>query len=267
MFTYLRALVNWVKGWFGGKTDALQENRHVMAATYDSAIASRKQRLATVKNAVANLIGVEQERTAQVKELGTRLETLGKIKTGAQTAMQRRIDALKAAGKAKEDILSDAEFIKHKAAFEDASSTMSEVQERFDEKDADLKKIKKDIANYKAELQTMQRQNDALSDEKNEALADVGIAQQREAVNAALAGIPQDTADADLEKARQARKRVVNRAAVTAELAGNDAKNAESEYLKYADAQAANTELDNLLNWGDEKKEGGDTLSPAKLPE
>jgi chromosome segregation ATPase len=266
MFRLMRALWNLCFGWMGNTSQGIEENKHVMAATYDNAIQSRKARYDTVKNAVAELMGVCQDRTLQVKELGKKISTLTSIKEGAQAAMQKRVDALRAVGKSKEEIFGDTEFIKHKAAYEDASSTLSEVKARFDEKDSDLKTKEKQIAQFKAELQQMQRQNDSLREEKQEALADVAIAQQQEAINATLNGIPQDTADNDLQKAREARKRVSNRAHISAELAGNDAKHAESEYLQYAEKSKSNKELDSLLNWGDEPKKEGD-LTPAKLPE
>lgn len=266
MLRLLRAIWGFCFGWMGSTSQSLEENKHVMAATYDNAIESRKTRYETVKSAVAELMGVCQERTLQVKELGKRITTLTGIKEGAQAAMQKRVDTLRGAGKSKDEILGDTEFLKHKAAFEDASSTLTEVKARFDEKDGDLKAKEKQIAQFKAELQQMQRQNDSLREEKQEALADVAIAQQQEAINATLNGIPQDTADQDLQKARDARKRVSNRAKISAELAGNDAKNAESEYLQYAEKNKANKELDSLLNWGDETKKE-ETLTPAKLPE
>jgi hypothetical protein len=151
----------------GSASDSLAENKHVMAATYDNAIAKRSSGSRSVKNAVAELLGIEQDRTGQLKELGERIAKLNTIKTGAQAAMQRRIDALRKEGKSKDEILVDGEFVKHKHAFDDASSTLTEVQARFDEKDADLKSKKKKIAEFKAELQGMQRANERLREEKS----------------------------------------------------------------------------------------------------
>lgn len=265
MWKYLKALWFMVTGRFKAAAEALQENKHVMAASYDNAIAKTGDRFTTVKNAVAELIRVENDRKAEIKNIGTSVTQLNGVKQGAQIAMQKRLDLLKGQGKTKEQILNDPEFIRHKAAFDDASSTLQEKLDRMAEKEADLATRQKQIAQYKAELQRMQRANEALREEKNEALADVAIAQQSEAINAVIAGISTDTTDQDLAAAREARKRAQARATVTAELAGNDARVAESEYLKYASAAKSNTELDGLLNWGDE--EGKKDLDPAKLPE
>lgn len=266
MFRFFRAFIGWFKGLFGSAADSLQENQHVMSATYDAAIEKQRTRFTQVKKAVAELITLEQDRVSQVKELGEKLDRLHKIQSGAQAAMQKRIDALRNEGKPKEEILKDADFIKHKSAYEDATRQVNDTQATFDSKEADLKDKRAKIAKYKGELQGMQRNNEKLREEKQEALADVGLAKQEEAINATLAGIPEDSADKDLVAARAARKRVVNRAHITSELAGNDAKTAENEYLQMAETAQANTQLDSLLNWGDEPKKE-EPLAPAKLPE
>lgn len=265
MWKYFKALWYCVTGRFKAAAEALQENKYVMTASYDNAIEKTGERFNTVKNAVAELIRIENERKGEIKNLGESVKSLTGVKTGAQIAMQKRIDLLKGQGKSKDEILNDPEFIRHKAAFDDASSTLQEKLDRMGEKEADLAGRQKQIAQYKAELQRMQRSNAALKEEKQEALADVAIAQQSEAINSVLAGISNDTTDQDLAAAREARKRAQARAQVTAELAGNDARVAEGEYLKYAQSAQSNSELDKLLNWGDEdtKKD----LDPAKLPE
>jgi hypothetical protein len=75
----------------------------------------------------------------------------------------------------------------------------------------------------------------------------------------------QDSGDADLAAAREARQRAKSRAQVVAELAGNDADIAQDEYVELAGKTAATQELDGLLNWGDEPVK--EEVAPAKLPE
>lgn len=267
LWRWFRAVLSTVSGWVGAKTDKIYENKHAMGQVYDNAIDKGKARVKTVTDAVAELMGVEKTLVADCTKLGDQMNQLTKIKNGAQTAMQRRLDALKAQGKDKEQILADGEFIRHKKAFEDASTDLADAKKRFDEKDADRQAKRRAIDTYKAELQSMERANQKLKDEKQSAVADVAIAQQADAINNALRGISDDTADAELEKARKARDRVVNRAEIGTELAGNRASAAGSEYLDLANAAAANTELDGLLNWGDEKKADEAPLAPAKLPD
>jgi phage shock protein A len=263
----LRAIAGGISGWWSKKTDRLQENQYVMGASYDKAIASGKGRLQTVRDAVAVLIGQEKDLTALLKTLGEKMTKLEGIKSGAKTAMQHRLDDLLKKGLTKEQIQLDADFMRHNAAFTDANKELAETKSNFDEKDKTLKSKQAQIAKYKVELQGMQRDNEKLKDEKSEALADVAIAKQSEEINAALAGISEDTTGQDLEAARAARKRVVNRAEITAELAGNDVKNDNNEYLNLAQTSQSNAELDKLLNWGEGEKKEDANLAPAKLPE
>lgn len=262
MGRYFRALWYFITGRFSAAAEALQSNKYVMSATYDRSIAKGEDRFNTVKNAVAELMSIEQTRVQEIKELSERAEKQGKIKNGAQVAMQRRINELRAAGKTKEEIQVDPEFIKHSAAFKDASSTFEEIDARINEKEADLTTRRQQIAKFKAELQEMQRGQQKLKEEKHEAMADVAVAQQMEAVNSVLAGISEDTTDKDLQAAREARKRAKAKAEITADLAGNDARVAESEYLTMAAGSEADKELDSLLDWGEEDNKRDDAQVP-----
>jgi DNA repair exonuclease SbcCD ATPase subunit len=252
-------------GRFSAAAEALQSNKYVMAATYDKAIEKGADRFNTVKNAVAELMGIEQSRVEEIKELTARAEKQGKIKSGAQVAMQRRINELRAQGLDKDKIQADPEFIKHSAAFKDASSTLAEIEARIEEKEKDLAGRKAQIAKFKAELQQMQRDQQSLREEKSEAMADVAVAQQMESVNAVLAGISEDTTDKDLAAARDARKRAKAKAEITSDLAGNDARVAESEYVALSATHVADKELDSLLDWGESKAEPAEKLEDAKL--
>lgn len=263
MFKLIRAFFSMIAGFFSSKEEALQANKHVMTATYDRAIDKKRERFSTVKNAVAELIRLEEMGKIKLKELGDKCEKLEKVKAGALAAMQRTISNLK--GMTKEQIQQNPDFIKHNAAYNDASSTLAEVESQIADKEAEIAERAKMVSQYKAELQQMQRDADKLVSEKAEAIADVAIAQESEAINAVLAGIESDTTDQDLAKARAARHRAKAKASITAQLAGNDARAAEDEYVALANTTRVDAQLDNLLNWGE--TEDPTTLADAKLPE
>jgi len=271
MFKLFRAFWYKIAGWFGKKTEGLQEDQHVMAATFDAAIEKSDQRYKDTQSAIADLITIVEERKVQIKEIGERIKTLHQIQDGAQAKMQSRIDSLKKSGKGKEDILADADFIKHKTAYEDASTKLAEKQGDFDKKEESLKEKQTSLASHKAKLQQMQRGNKDLKEEKQEAIADINAAKHEEALNSRLLGVGgADTTENDLAQARAARNRVVNRAKVSSELAGNDASVAENEYLTEATKTKTSSSLDKLLDWGEtDKKEEPkeEALNPAKLPE
>lgn len=267
MFRYLKALWYLVTGRLEKARKSLMENSNVMSATYDASIKKTEGRFQTTKEAVAELVRIEQELVTKIKELGERIKRLNQVKTGAQLAMQKSINDGRAKNLTKEQIAGSADFVKHQAAFNDASSTLAEVTGQYDEKDAELKTRQQQIAVYKTQLQKMQRAGETLRTEKQEALADVAIAKQSEAIDSMLAGITNDTIDTDLKDAREARQRAKARSTVTSELIGNDAKLAEDQYTQFALQSNVASQLDGLLDWGDKVEEPKESLEPAKLPE
>lgn len=264
MFRYLRALWYAMTGRFSAAADALQSNKHVMTATYDRSIAKSAERFQTVRNAVASLMGIEQTRILEIKALNADLEKHEKVKSGAQVAMQRRIDAMKAQGKTKEETQEDPEFIRHHGNYKDAASTIGRIHEQLKDKEEDLKEKKHQIAQYKLELQQMQKMQQSLKEEKQEAIADVEIAKQAQEINDVLNGISEDTTDKDLAAVREERKKAKAKAKISVELSGNDARIAENEYLELANSSVADKELDDLLNWGEESTP---KMEDAKLTE
>jgi phage shock protein A len=266
MWRLIRAFGYLITGRFSAAAAALQGNQYVMAATYDSAIEKSGARFTQVRDAVASLMGLEQTRLQEIKTLSGNAEKLTKVKEGAKVAMQKRVTLLLAQGKTREDIEGhDAEFIKHLGNYKDASSSLEQTLKQIHDKEKDLDERKTQIAQYKAELQRMQKDHEKLRTEKQEALADVAIAKQQQAISDVLNGIAQDTTDKDLQSAREARKNAQAKAKISAELAGNDAKLAESEYLQLASSSAADKELDSILNWGEDANKS--KLEDAKLIE
>lgn len=268
MFRLLRAWIYKFTGFFGDAADNMQTDRHVMSATYERSISASKQRVETVKNAVAQLMGIEEEKTTKINELNKRTEHLDNVKAGAQGMLQQLINRLRSenSGVTPDEIKRHPEYIEHSTAYNDAESTSKEIEERVQELEGDLQSRRDQIAQYTAELQQMQRGFTKLKEEKHEAIADVQIAQQAEAVNSVLSGISQDTTDKDLEAAREARRRAKNKAKISSKMAGTDAKSQESQYLQFASSTKSNSKLDSLLDFGAADSKPSDK-DAALLPE
>lgn len=266
MFRLFRAFFSFFSGWFGAKADALNENPHVMAATYDAAIKNDADRYQRTKAAVANMIGNLERKRQNLITVTKDAEHLDKVKTGAAAKAKSVADQMKAQGKTLEEIKANPDYIKCLSAFNDASSTLKAKEERIAELDKDIAADEKALATYKAELQSMQRNQQKLQDEKSEAIADVQIANQREEVADMLAGISNSSSNKDLEAARNARRNAKARATISSELAGNDARASEAEFLEFAKTSEASSEFDALIGLEDNKV-GETVLDPAKLAE
>lgn len=268
MFRWLRAWMYKLTGFFGDAADDMQVDKHVMAATYDRSISASQDRFQTVKNAVAELMGIEEGKTTTINELTKRVEHLESVKAGAQGMLQRLIERLRSENPdvSADEIKHHPEYIEHSTAYNDADSTQQEIEERITGLELEVDERKAQIAQYTAELQQMQREFSRLKEEKHEAIADVQIAKQAEAVDNVLAGISRDTTDKDLEAAREARKRAKNKAKISSKMAGTDAKSQESQYLEFAQKTKTNSKLDSLLDFG-EKKDSSSDKDAAILPE
>ena len=94
MFRYLKALWYAITGRFTAAAEALQSNKNVMRATYDQSIKKSEERFQTVRDAVAELMGIEQTRLQEIKALQEKEGKLEKVKKGAHAAMQRCIKQL-----------------------------------------------------------------------------------------------------------------------------------------------------------------------------
>ena len=179
--------------------------------------------------------------------------------------MQRLINELRGQNKTKQEIENNPEFIRHQGNYNDASNTLAELNQAITDKEKDLVERQQQIAQYKVELQNMQKSGQKLREEKSEAQADMAIAEQQQQIAGVLNGIQASTVDKDLASVREARKEAKQKAKITSELAGNDARHAESEYLNLAAESTVSKELDSLLDWGD--NEAGAKMEDAKLPE
>jgi len=264
MIRYLRALWYFCTGRFSAAAEALASNEYVMAATYDAAIEKSGNRYQTVRNAVAKLVGIEQERVAKIKLLTEKFEKLEKVKQGAAGKAKILAQQLQAQGQTIEQIKSNPEYLKHMAAFQNAATSAKDAETEIQQIEAELDNQRKQIAQYKIQLQNMQRSQKDLQEEKNAAIADVAVAKEMQAVNDVLNGVATDTTDKDLDAARKARQHAKASAQITAELAGNDAQLAEDEYLHFAADNDASSEFDALIGLTEEPSGNFD---PAKLPE
>lgn len=262
---YLRAFGYMFTGRFNKMSDALAENEHVMAATYDESINKSKSRYHTAKTALAELIGIEKELQIGITEHETKITNLTSLRSGAQIKMQNTIDAMRTAGKIREEIMVTKEFLSAKEAFDSAAMKLDAENAALDKKKNKLVERRASIAQRKVDLQKIERTAQDLEAEKQEALADVATAKQEQAANALNNPMSTDTTNADLERVRKARNRVVAMGEISSELAGTSVSSNDEELLTLAAQSNASKQLDGLLNWGDDNKK--ETLAPATLPE
>ena len=274
-FGFLKAVFSKIRGWFNSKTDAMYEDPQVMSATYDSAIANKVESFELTSDSTATLLGIKKETIQQCNELTERIERLSKIKDVATMRVKERANEIVAQCKSEgvveksavqQKLLQDPEYLKHQGAFNDASSSYEEANKDFERKQKDIEKLEKSIEEKKLQLQKIQRDIDDLKQKKHSTIAETQLAKQMEQADRIASGISQNSDDEALKKVNEARQRILGRAEISNELAGNDSKLMEEEYLKYADDMESNKELEQLIDL-DSMLSDENELDPAKLPE
>lgn len=264
LFKLVRSFFKMWGGMFTSAANKMHENEYVMADTYDNSIEKGRQQYQKTKEIAGNVIGRQEKKRQDLIKLTGEIEHLEKVKSGAASMAKNLAAKLKAEGKSEAEIKEHVDIKKCLAGFNDATSTLKEKNTRADQIEKDIADLEKTAANIKAQLQTIQRTNEKLQNEKSEAIGDVLSAKESDEMADLINGMSVTGVDKDLEAARTARRNMTARAKVSSELAGNDARAAESEFLQFAQDTEATSEFDALIGLGNEAT-AETPLAPAKL--
>lgn len=262
---WFRSLWLGMFGWMSRKGGNNARNVNVQTAAFDNAIKGSEARYQELSTAVAGLIRLEEDNVEELKGVTTRIESLTKVKTGAVNKAKKVAAALQGAGKTKEQIEGDGDYIACMKGFQDATKALQDQEERADFLEGEISKSKKTLATYKAELSSIQRDKGALEREKRESIADIQIAERNAQVAKLLNGVSQDTTSKDLQSVRDARKQARAEARLASELAGTDSKALEADFIREADMSAAASDFSKLIGLDDSSD--SPALDHAKLPE
>lgn len=278
MFRLLRMF--WYK-WTGQMdryAELLATDRNVIAATYDNAIQRTAQGTNDLVDAITELVDVRDGLEGEVKKAEGKIAHWEKVKVGSAAAAKKRAAAIVAEHKGrgiddqeviKAAINGDAEYLKANGAFNDASSSLKEIADSAARFKGEVAAKDKALLVYKRKLQDFQRDKGKLQEKKATTIAEVTIAKRLTTLNQRLAGIAESVEDKDLQMVEAAHRRVVSKANVLTELAGQDAKAVDKEYAEYAETIKTNAELEQMLDL-DNLISGGKATAekaPAKLPE
>lgn len=248
------AIVRWIKavgylltGQIDSARRVIDANPHVVRAKYDQIVRDKVSQIHIYKQAVAGLIAQQESKMAKVKALSEEVAQLERLKAGALAKAKQTVERLQAAGKSKEQVQADEDYLKCLAAFNDFSSTLKEKQDHIAENEKDIDGYAKTIGGHKVQLQQLLRDVDKLKAEAAEAVADVITAKQERDIADLLTGIAKDTSSEELQRLRTMRQELRAEARISKEIAGTDTKVQEAEFLEYARKSAASSEFDSLI--------------------
>jgi chromosome segregation ATPase len=261
---FFRAIKYLITGKVDSAADAISQNPTVISATFDKVIQDKKKRLNEYKDAISAMIAQEESKKERLKNLSEEISKLEKLKSGAAGRAKAIVDKYNGDSVA---VKNDPEYLKCQSAFKDFSSTLAEKQLRVNELEEDLKQLMNNVNGHKTQIQSLMRDLEKIKEEKHDAVADILSAKEEKQIADMVNGISNDKTTEELQRLRDMRQKAVAGARVSRELAGMDAKKAESEFLEYAQKTAADDEFDALIGLSGKKEATETATQDTKLPE
>jgi predicted nucleic acid-binding Zn-ribbon protein len=257
-----------IRGFFLGKSAALNDNVHVIKATFEDAKNKLITRIRNINDALGKLIATKESKLEEIEELEKQCAELELALQGAERLGNKRGQELKSQGKTKEEILQDPEYIRCRAGYQDAESTLNERRKRIKDLEDTVDTNSATLATYQSELQTLKGELERLSSEEAEHIADVESTKALMEANEMLAGISENTVDKDLSEIRKRRKELRGQAKATQQLAGTDSKRATESFIEFAKQEQAASKFDSLMEWDETKPETKiESREASQLPE
>jgi predicted nucleic acid-binding Zn-ribbon protein len=261
---YFRALGYLLTGRISKATEVLNQNPAVISANYDRIIEEKRKRLNQYKDAISAMIAQEESKKEKLKSLTQEITKFEKLKAGAAAMAKSLVDKYNGDAAA---VKNDPEYLKCQSAFKDFSSTLAEMTQRAHELEEDLKTLVNNVTGHKNQITSLMRELEKIKEEKHDAVADILSAKEEKQIADMVTGISNDRTTEELRELREVRQKAAANARISRELAGTDAKRAESEFLEYAEASKADDEFDQLIGLAG-KKESESTAAPdVKVPE
>lgn len=244
MMKLLRTFLYLITGRINRIADVWGKNSDVISARYDKVVDDKRKRLQSYKDAIAQLAHNEQTKKDKLANLTKETEELSRLQSGALAKAKSILAGLNGDVEAAK---LNPDYIRCQTAYKDFKSTLDEKQKRAEELETEIKGHEKQLTQHKAQIESLKRDLDAVKDEKYETIADVQGAEETRRVADVFSGISEDKTDRELQELREVRSKARASARMSEELAGMDAKNANSEFAEWANAASSDDEFERLL--------------------
>ena len=261
---YVRAIFYLMTFRIDKASETLRMNPGVMSATYDRIIDEKRGQINQYKDAIAAMIAQEESKKDKLKKLTEEIEQLGKLKAGAAAKARKVAKRLKGDPEATRN---DREYQKCQSAFKDFSSTLAEKERRAEEIEGDLQELLKNVEGHKINIQSQMRALEKIGEEKHDAVASVLSAKEEQEISDIMTGLSEDRTSEELRELRELRQKAGAKARVSREMAGLDTKQAEEEFLQFAQESESNDEFDALIGISDEDDPEVTPPEQTKIPE
>jgi len=171
------------------------------------------QNHSTVRNAVANLMAINEEKKQEVTDLTKKIQELETKKLGAVRKFKETND------------------VKYQELFKEFSIQLQKAQEKLTQNNEFIAINTENIEKYKSQLLILQNKIDELKSQENQAVADITSSRQVTKLNELLAGLSTDVNMQGIEAIDEARKKSIANAKLSTELSGTSKSQVDQELL------------------------------------
>lgn len=263
IWRFIKAVMYYISGKFIWGAEKISDRPDVVRAKYQNVIDKKRQRIQHHKSAVAQVMAIQHQRKAQLQQAITEEAKTEKMRLGAEAQAKKRMATLQATGMSIEQIKADPELLKHKSAHQTFHTREKELEARISELEEEIKRNVAGIDQHKRDLLELQREITQLQQEQGEAVADIAMSRATQEANDALSGIANDGTSEDLRELREQRQKAKANAEISADLAGNDARRAERDYLAEMERQDADNDFFDAIGLVEEPPAPAVTAPPA----
>jgi len=254
---YIKAFLYLLTGNIDNARRTLDSNPNVMNAKYDEMARRMSTQITQFVNAASLVSAHTAKKKSELATLVAEITKLQQLQSGSLAAGKSVAARLQAAGK---DPTSDVEYVTHRSAYNDFSSTLLEKLKRKSELEEAIKQGEETNNGHLSSLKNLKREYEDLKREQGEMVARMITSKQERELNESISGLDADTGKIKSERAAMRNMVMESEAAakITGQIAGTDTRRAEEEYLEMAVRSAANSEFDTAV--------GLTPKTPTQLP-
>ena len=218
---FFRAIARFFTRLFGLGEGALNNAGDKMLTANESTIRSQFRKVredllknhTTVRNAVANLMAINEEKKNETEELNKKVKELETKKIGAVRKFKETND------------------VKYQDLFKEFSVQLQKATESIALNKTFIEQNSSNIEKYKAQLVTLQTRIEELKSQEDQAVADITSSRQITKLNELLSGLSTDVNMQGIEAIDEARKKALANAKLSTELSQTSKSAVDDELL------------------------------------
>jgi len=269
---YMKAVFALLTGGVNSMRESLNQNKHVIAATFDEIADDQISAVNTMQEVVSQMLAAKERKVSKIEELSKRIKENGEIRDGAKIMvmeLKEKFDLTTPEGQAA--LKNTSEYKEAASAYENLSKEIEDDENTLAELELAVEEDEQQLSNRLVQLGEMKDQIEKIKREKRETIADVEASKQEIEINNLINGISESATGSRLQELRELRQNVKAKVKITRTLAGTETKTRKAEFKKFVQKAKANSEFDELLGLGktvSSQEEVNETeKETTKLPE